>query len=75
MFAAVISEARQKERKEIVGQANCVLLSLDKNHHDVPQLGRTFPHSTDAPWSVAEVAWRIQKNQCRPMERVSTASR
>ena len=30
------------ERKEIVGKANRVLLSFDKNHHYVPRLGRTF---------------------------------
>ena len=30
------------ERKQIVGKANRVLLSFDKNHHYVPRLGRTF---------------------------------
>jgi signal peptidase I len=30
------------ERKQIVGRANRVLLSFDKNHHYVPRLGRTF---------------------------------
>lgn len=30
------------ERKQIVGQANRVLLSFDKNHHYVPRLGRTL---------------------------------
>ena len=30
------------ERKEIVGKANRVLLSFDKNHHYAPRLGRTF---------------------------------
>lgn len=30
------------ERKQIVGKANAVLLSFDKNHHYVPRLGRTF---------------------------------
>ena len=30
------------ERKRIVGQANRVLLSFDKNHHYVPRFRRTF---------------------------------
>jgi signal peptidase I len=30
------------ERKQIVGKANRVLLSFDKNHHYVPRLRRTF---------------------------------
>jgi len=30
------------ERKQIVGKANRVLLSFDKNHHYVPRLERTF---------------------------------
>jgi hypothetical protein len=30
------------ERRQIVGKANRVLLSFDKNHHYVPRLGRTF---------------------------------
>ena len=30
------------ERKQIVGKANRVLLSFDKNHHYAPRLGRTF---------------------------------
>jgi signal peptidase I len=30
------------ERKQIVGKANRVLLSFDKNHRYVPRLGRTF---------------------------------
>ena len=30
------------ERKQIIGKANRVLLSFDKNHHYVPRLGRTF---------------------------------
>jgi len=30
------------ERKQIVGKANRVLLSFDKNHHYEPRLGRTF---------------------------------
>lgn len=30
------------ERKQIVGKANRVLLSFDRNHHYVPRLGRTF---------------------------------
>jgi signal peptidase I len=30
------------ERKQIVGEANRVLLSFDKNHHYVPRLARTF---------------------------------
>jgi len=30
------------ERNQIVGKANRVLLSFDKNHHYVPRLGRTF---------------------------------
>jgi signal peptidase I len=30
------------ERKQIVGKANGVLLSFDKNHYYVPRLGRTF---------------------------------
>ena len=30
------------ERKQIVGKANRVLLSFDKNRHYVPRLRRTF---------------------------------
>jgi len=30
------------ERKQIVGKANCVILSFDKNHHYVPRVRRSF---------------------------------
>jgi signal peptidase I len=30
------------ERKQIVGKANAVLLSFDKNHRYMPRLGRMF---------------------------------
>lgn len=42
------------DRKQIVGKANRVLLSFDKNHHYVPRFGRTFSSldkvlATEAP--------------------------
>ena len=39
------------ERKQIVGKANRVLLSFDKNHRYAPRFGRTFLHSTKGPLS------------------------